>query len=214
MKLKLSVCLVITLFFTQVGYSQTMDTINLPAPQTSGGKPLMEVLMQRKSSRNFSTQELPLQELSNLLWAGCGISRPESGKRTSPSAMNWQEVDIYVALKSGAYRYEPKTNLLIPVLAEDIRAKTGSQDFVANAPVNLIYVADYSKMNDRPAEMLAMYAGTDTGFISENIYLYCASAGLGTVVRGMFDREELKALLSLPEKKHVVFTQTVGYPAP
>ncbi len=213
MKLKLRACLVVTLFFTQVGYSQTMDTIKLPAPQTSGGKPLMEVLMQRKSSRSFSKQELPLQEISNLLWAGCGISRPESGKRTAPSAMNWQEVDIYVALKSGAYRYEPKTNLLIPVLAGDIRAKTGSQDFVADAPVNLIYVADYSKMNDRPAEMLAMYAGTDTGFISENIYLYCASAGLGTVVRGMFDREELKTLLSLPENKHVVFTQTVGYPA-
>ena len=170
--------------------------------------------MQRKSSRSFSKQELPLQELSNLLWAGCGISRPESGKRTAPSAMNWQEVDIYVALKRGTYIYEAKTNSLVPVFTQDIRAKTGSQDFVADAPVNLIFVADYSKMNDRPKEMLAMYAGTDTGFISENIYLYCASAGLGTVVRGMFDREELKTLLSLPENKNVVFTQTVGYIAP
>ena len=213
MKLKL-ICFFFCSIYSLVGFSQSMDTIKLPTPQTVGGKPLMEVLKMRKSTRSYTAQELSMQELSNLLWAGCGISRPESGKRTSPSAMNWQEVDIYVALKSGAYRYEPKTNLLIPVLAGDIRAKTGSQDFVANAPVNLIYVADYSKMNDRPAEMLAMYAGTDTGFISENIYLYCASAGLGTVVRGMFDRDELKALLSLPENKQIVFTQTVGYPAP
>jgi len=214
MKTKLLLCLAIALLLQTAGYSQRMETIKLPAPQTTGGKPLMDVLMQRKSSRSFSPQELPLQELSNLLWAGCGISRPESGKRTAPSAMNWQEIDIYVSLKIGVYRYEPKSNTLLPILAEDIRAKTGTQDFVAGAPVNLIYVADYSKMNDRPKEMLAMYAGTDTGFISENIYLYCASAGLGTVVRGMFDREELKTLLSLPEQKHVVFTQTVGYPAP
>lgn len=202
------------LLFSLVGNSQTMDTIKLPAPQTTGGKPLMEVLMQRKSTRSFTEQELSMQELSNLLWAGCGISRPESGKRTAPSAMNWQEVSIYVSLQRGVFLYDEKANALIPVLLEDIRAKTGQQDFVATAPVNLIYVADYSKMENRPDELIPIYAGTDTGFISENIYLYCASAGLGTVVRGMVDRDALQKALSLPTSKHVVYAQSVGYPAP
>ena len=214
MKAKILVLFALSLLFEIGGYSQSMDTIKLPAPQTTGGKPLMEVLMQRKSSRSFSKQELSHQELSNLLWAGCGISRPESGKRTAPSAMNWQEIDVYVSLKSGVYFYEAKTNSLVPVLAEDIRAKTGFQEFAADAPVNLLFVADYSKMVDRPEEMRNFYAGTDTGFISENIYLYCASANLGTVVRGSIDRDMIKKLLHLPENKHVVFAQTVGYTAP
>lgn len=170
--------------------------------------------MQRKSTRSFTEQELSMQELSNLLWAGCGISRPESGKRTAPSAMNWQEVAIYVSLQRGVFLYDEKANALIPILSEDIRAKTGQQGFVATAPVNLIYVADYSKMENRPDELIPIYAGTDTGFISENIYLYCASAGLGTVVRGMVDRDALQKALSLPANKHVVYAQSVGYPAP
>jgi len=175
-----------------LGFSQDMDTLKLPSPQLTGGKPLMDLLRERKTTRAFSTKELSMQELSNLLWAGAGISRPESGKRTAPSANNWQEVEIYVSLKSGVYRYDALQNSLIPVLAEDIRSKTGQQDFVGGAPVNLIYVADYSKMTNRPEAMKFFYSGTDTGFISENIYLYCASAGLATVVRGMVNREEFK----------------------
>lgn len=208
-----TLCLFFFLVFSLAGFSQSMDTIKLPAPQTVGGKPLMEVLKMRKSTRSYTPQELSMQELSNMLWAGCGISRPESGKRTAPSAMDWQEVDIYVSLKTGTYQYEPHANELIPVLAGDIRSQTGVQGFVAMAPVNLIFVADYSKMKGRSEELLATYAGTDTGFISENIYLYCASAGLGTVVRGMLDRDALKKTLGLPDYKHVVYAQSVGYPA-
>jgi len=196
-----------------LGFSQDMDTLKLPSPQLTGGKPLMDLLRERKTTRAFSTTELSMQELSNLLWAGAGISRPESGKRTAPSANNWQEVEIYVSLKSGVYRYDALQNSLILVLAEDIRSKTGPQDFVGGAPVNLIYVADYSKMTNRPEAMKFFYSGTDTGFISENIYLYCASAGLATVVRGMVNREELKTVLKLSPEKNVVFAQTVGYPA-
>ncbi|HUW05332.1 MAG TPA: SagB/ThcOx family dehydrogenase [Williamwhitmania sp.] len=213
MKTKNLALLIILQIFATIGFSQDMDTLKLPTPQTSGGRPLMDILKERKTTRTFSNRELSMQELANLLWAGAGISRPESGKRTAPSANNWQEVEIYVSLKSGVYRYDALQNSLIPVLAEDIRSKTGQQDFVGGAPVNLIYVADYSKMANRPEEMKFFYSGADTGFISENIYLYCASAGLATVVRGMVNREELKTVLKLSPEKNVVFAQTVGYPA-
>lgn len=213
MKTKNLALIIIFQLFATIGFSQDMDTLKLPSPQTSGGRPLMDILKERKTTRTFSNRELSMQELANLLWAGAGISRPESGKRTAPSANNWQEVEIYVSLKSGVYRYDALQNSLIPVLAEDIRSRTGQQDFVGGAPVNLIYVADYSKMASRPEEMKFFYSGTDTGFISENIYLYCASAGLATVVRGMVNREELKTVLKLSPEKNVVFAQTVGYPA-
>lgn len=212
MKTKILVIVTVLQSLAILGFSQNMDTLKLPPPQTSGGKPLMDALRERKTTRTFAAKELSMQELSNLLWAGAGISRPESGKRTAPSANNWQEVEVYVSLKSGVYLYNAAENQLTPILAEDIRSKTGQQEFVGSAPVNLIFVADYSKMTNRPEEMKFFYSGTDTGFISENIYLYCASAGLATVVRGMVDREALKSLLKLPAEKNVIFAQTVGYP--
>jgi len=187
--------------------------IPLPPPNTTGGKPLMQVLKARQSSRAFSVRELSLQGLSDLLWAAGGINRSDSGKRTAPTAHNWQEIDIYVVLASGAYRYDPQPHSLKRIAHGDLRKLTGGQDFVATAPVNLVFVADLTKMSGASPEDQLFYAATDTGFISQNVYLFCASEGLATVVRGMVDREALAKALKLPPTSKIILAQTVGFPA-
>lgn len=187
-----------------------LETIKLPLVQTDGGKPLMLALKERKTSRSFSEKELPDGVLSELLWAATGVNRPEAGKLTAPTARNMQEIDIYVSMKKGLYLYEPKQHTLKLVLNEDIRKATGEQDFVANAPVNLIFVADYSRM-DGVGEMKEFYSAVDTGYISQNVYLYCASKVLGTVARGWVDKEKLAKMMGLGSEKKIVLTQTVGY---
>ncbi len=205
---------VAALFFLiniSIPQAQEAGTILLPAPAKSGGMPLMEALSARTSSRTFSEQELSLQDLSNLLWAAWGVSRPENGRRTAPSANNRQDIEIYTALPSGVYLYNAQSHSLILHLEKDIRDKTGRQEFVGKAPLNLIYVSDYSKLSGND-EMKIFYSANHTGYISQNVYLYCASAGLNTVVRALVDREMLKAALGLPENKHITLCQTVGYP--
>ena len=188
-----------------------IKSIELPKPVMEGGKPLMEALKDRKSSREFSDEKLSLQVLSNMLWAANGISRPD-GKRTAPSARNKQEIDIYVAMKDGLYFYDAKENKLVGIAAEDIREATGMQPFVKVAPVNLVYVADYDKMGAGSSEQKDFYAATDTGYISQNVYLFCASEGLATVVRGMVDRDKCKTVLKLKDNQKIILAQTVGYP--
>ncbi|MGE5308265.1 MAG: nitroreductase family protein [Deltaproteobacteria bacterium] len=186
------------------------DAIRLPSPRTEGGKPLMQALKERRSQRSFSPKVLPDQVLSDLLWAADGINRPD-GHKTAPSARNMQEIDIYVAKADGLYLYGAKDNSLSQVTAEDIRALTGKQDFVKSAPVDLIYVADEGRMS-QAGELKDKWASADTGFIAENVYLYCASEGLATVVRGMFDEAQLSKAMKLRPNQKIVLTQTVGYP--
>jgi DNA uptake protein ComE-like DNA-binding protein len=193
--------------------AEELKPIQLPAPQLDKGKLLMQALMERKSSRSFSVKKLPIRVLSNMLWAACGINRPESGHRTSPSAMNWQEIDVYVATSEGLFLYVVKEHSLRPVLSKDIRSLTGKQPFVSEAPVDLIYVADYSKMGGANTEERIFYSAADTGFISENVYLYCASEGLATVVRGLIDREALADAMKLRINQKIILAQSVGYPA-
>ena len=177
-----------------------------------GGKPLMQVLKDRKSSRAFSTKKLPERVLGNLLWAAFGINRPDNGHRTAPSAVNWQEIDIYAATADGLYLYEAKGHTLQPVFAGDIRAETGKQPFVKDAPVELIYVADYSRMGKGAEEEKNVYSAADTGFISENVYLFCASEGWATVVRGAVDKAALAKAMKLRPDQKIILAQTVGYP--
>lgn len=191
--------------------AEELKPIKLLAPQTEGGKPLMQALKERKSLREFSPRELSLQVTSDMLWAACGVNRQDSGKRTAPSAMNMQEIDIYVVKMEGVYLYDAKANMLTPILAEDIRALTGQQLFVKDAPVNLVYVADLSKMGGMPSDTVDFYAATDTGFISENVYLFCASAGLATVVRGLVDKPALAKAMKLRPDQKIILAQTVGY---
>ena len=194
-----------------------LKTIQLPAPQTDGGQPLMQVLKNRHSSRAFAKETLPLQGLSNLLWAADGVNRPDKGGRTAPSAMNWQEIEIYVAMAEGLYLYEAKTHTLKQIIAEDLRGKTGRQGFVDEAPVNLIYVADYSRIGllssaVTSAEDKVFYTACDTGVIAQNVYLFCTSEGLATVVRGLIDRTGLAKAMKLRSNQKIMLAQTVGYP--
>jgi SagB-type dehydrogenase family enzyme len=204
--------LLVVLASSALAATDDLKAIELPKPNMKGGMPLMEALSARATHREYDSRELPLQVLSDLLWAAFGINRPESGKRTAPSAMNRQETDIYVALKSGLYVYDPKGNVLKPVLAEDIREATGMQPFVKSAPVNLVYVADFDRMGDSSEEDKEIYSAADVGFISQNVYLFCASEGLATVVRAWFDSEKLSQVMRLRPEQRIVLTQTVGYP--
>jgi SagB-type dehydrogenase family enzyme len=190
--------------------AQTLKAVKLPTPQTDGGRPLMQVLKDRKSTREFGPGTLSPQTLSNLLWAAVGINRPD-GRRTAPSAMNWQEVSIYVANPEGVYIYDAKENALTPVLAGDQRGATGTQSFVKNAAINLVYVADLSKTSSSSSED-EMYTAADVGFIAQNVYLYCASEGLATVVRGSVDKPALARLLNLGSQQKIILAQSVGNP--
>jgi nitroreductase len=187
------------------------QTVSLPAPVTEGGKPLMQCLKERHTSREFSSNTVNTQVLSNLLWAAFGINR-EDGHRTAPSAMNNQETDIYVFLSDAVYLYDAKAHALKQVLAGDHRSAAGGQEFVKDAPVNLMYVADLSKMGEMSDADKSLYSAADVGFIAENAYLYCASDGLSCVVRGWVDREEAAKLLQLRPDQKVILAQTIGYP--
>lgn len=195
-----------------VASAADLQDIPLPAPSMAGGKPLMQALKERASSRAFSPKNLPLQVLSDLLWAAFGINRPDSGKRTAPSAMNWQEIEVYAVMEDGVYLYDAPANRLRAVLKGDFRKLAGTQGFVARVPLNLVYVADMNKISGASAENQALYSAADTGFISQNVYLFCASEGLATVVRGSLDREALSKALKLPPQKKIMLAQTVGYP--
>ncbi len=202
----------ICLILSAPAWAEDLKPIELPKPRTEGGMPLMEALTARETSRSFSSKELPEQVLSDLLWAACGVNRPDSGKRTAPSARNWQEIDVYVAMAEGVYLYDAKAHRLEPVLAEDLRAMTGTQGFVKDAPVNLVYVADLARMTGASDTDRVFYSAADTGFIAQNVYLYCASEGLATVVRGSVTRPALKKALSLRSDQEIILAQSVGYP--
>lgn len=193
--------------------AQGPDVIKLPAPDTERGKPLMQALKDRQTSREFSDKKLPLRVLSNLLWAAFGVNRIQTGGRTAPSADQWHEMDVYVAMVDGLYLYDARSNVLKHVLTEDIRIQTGLQWFVADAPINLIYVADYSRMVEAEERDRILYSAADAGFISQNVCLFCAPEGLATVVRGMVGRPALAKLMKLRPSQHVILAQSVGYPA-
>ena len=185
--------------------------ILLPAPDRNGGMPLMEALAKRHSMRNFAREELPLPLLSSMLWAAFGVNR-EDGKRTAPSALNVQEIDIYVALPSGAYLYDTHENALQLVAGCDLRRVTGYQDFVDEAPLDLVFVADYSRMAMVPVDRRESYASVAAGAISQNLYLFAASQGLATVIRAWIDRGAIADGLGLNHDQQVLLSQTVGYP--
>jgi len=210
--LSVSFILVFLPIFAMLTFAEELKPIQLLKPQLDKGRPLMQVLKDRSSSRSFSKEKLSLQVISDLLWAAFGVNRTETGKRTAPSAMNWQEIDIYVATSDGLYLYDAKAQMLKPILSEDIRAMTGRQEFIKDAPINLIYVADYSRMGNATNEDKDFYSAADTGFISENVYLYCASEGLATVVRGSIDRQAMAKVMKLRSDQKVILAQSVGYP--
>lgn len=171
----------------------------------------MQALKDRKSTKEFTTKTVPLEQVSNLLWAAFGINRPDSGKRTVATAVNCQDIDIYVVLQNAVYVYQATEHKLMPVVARDVRSLAATQEYAQAAPVNLVYISDYSKMGDFPQDKKPIYAAFHAGSISQNVYLYCASAGLGAVVRDSVNRDALKQALNLKEDQFIVMAQSVGY---
>jgi nitroreductase len=184
--------------------------MQLPAPKTAGGMPLMQVLKLRRSTREYADRPLPLQVLSDLLWAAYGVNRP-SGDRTAPYWRHIMVIDVYAAMADGVWFYDPKGHLLRKHLSADIRAATGQQDFVGSAPLNLVYVAHGERMRDVSPEQRRLYASVDSGFIGQNVYLFCASEGLASVFRAAVDYKKLEKAMQLEDEQFVTFAQTVGY---
>lgn len=206
------ICLSLICCFSVIAFAQEMKSLELPKPNLSKDVSLRTALEKRQSIRSFdSERDLSLSMLSNLLWAARGINRPEAGLLTAPTANNRREIDVYVAMKNGLYLYDAKANLLKPILKDDIREFTGIQQITQQAPVNLIYVADYDKMTSSLDEK-RITSATDTGFISQNVYLFCASENLATVVLGWVDKEALAKKMGLQENQKIILTQPVGYP--
>lgn len=189
-----------------------VTTLTLPPPRRSGGVPLMQALLHRESQREFAPKALPKQTLSDLLWAAGGINRRELGGRTAPSAMNAQEVQLYLALPRGLFRYEPTAHKLEMSVAMDVRRVTGYQDFVDSAPLDLVYVADHARMKLVPAAQREAFAFAAAGAMAQNVYLFCASAGLATVIRAWFDRHALAQAMGLGPDQQLLLAQTVGLP--
>ncbi|MFT3663581.1 nitroreductase family protein [Piscinibacter sp.] len=189
------------------------QTMALPSAQRRGGKPLFEALRERQSRREFAPEPLAPQQLADVLWAAAGINRPELGGRTTPSALNAQEVDVYAATAGGLYRYDPAAHALVLVAAADVRRVTGYQDFVDAAPLDLIYVADHARMKMVPAAQRAPYAFAAAGAMAQSVYLCCASSGLAAVLRAWFDQRALADAMGLSPDQHLLLSQTVGRPA-
>jgi len=184
--------------------------LDLPPPRTQGVQLLTTALRLRRSTREYSSERIPAQLLSDLLWTAFGINRP-NGDRTAPYWRHVMVMDIYLAMADGVWLYDAKSHVLMSYHSADIRAQTGLQDFVATAPLNLIYVAHGENMIDVPAEERRLYASVDAAFIGQNVYLFCASEGLATVFRGAVDAPMLGQVLQLSDQQFVTFAQTVGY---
>lgn len=187
------------------------ELLKLPAPQKTGGMPLMQALNERSSSRNFIDKDLTEQQLSNLLWAAFGMNREDIKKRTAPTSRNNQDIEIYLTTKNGLFLYKAEKHALEKVSDKDFREVSGKQDFVKVAAVNLIYVSNLNKLGDGPVEVKRMTAATHCGFIGQNVYLYCASEGLISVFRAWIDKDKMAEVLKLPEGFEVIYCQTVGY---
>jgi len=187
------------------------SSIKLPQRTSSSAVSLVQALEKRKSTREFKEKDLSWQVISDLLWAANGINRPDSGMRTAPSAKNAQEIDIYVAMKNGLYLYDPKIHALDLIVPQDVRRLAGIQGFAAQAPVDLIFVSDLDRIGG-PEDIAMFYSATDTGYVSQNVYLFCAAEGLATVVLGWIDKETLSKAMNLKPTQRIILAQPVGYP--
>lgn len=204
------------LILITMSLSAIAQDIKLPEPDRKGGAPLMQALNDRASTREYDSRKLTDNQLSNLLWAAWGINRPDGGKHTAPSSNNKQEMSVYVALESGLYLYVPESHMLKQIHNRDIRKDTGMQDFVGIAAVDLIFVSDLIKAGvanpEKAGPESLNTSSINTGFIAQNVYLYCASEKLACVVRGWVDKPALAKEMELAPHQRIIVAQTVGYP--
>jgi SagB-type dehydrogenase family enzyme len=188
--------------------------ITLSPPMLSGGLPIMEAFSKRRTTRRFATTELDEATLSQLLWAADGINRsgPDgNGGRTAPSVLALHEIDIYAALACGMYRYDPLHHCLDLAIAADLRALTGYQEFVGEAPLELVYVANLARMHDIAPSQREPFAYASAGAIMQNVYLFCAAAGLAVAARSWLNRSALATEMHLPRDRVPVLAQTIGH---
>ena len=186
------------------------QTLQMKPPTKKGGMPLMQALNERQSIREFSTESLTEQQVSDLLWAALGVNRPDKdNRRTSPTARNAQEIEVYVFTQSGVYFYDALNHELKTIKTGDFRTEAVKQPFAQVAPIILVYVANYDKLSNMDEAAMALYGATDCGFVSQNVYLYCASEGLATVVVGSIDRDALSLFLGIQNGK-IILAQPVG----
>jgi SagB-type dehydrogenase family enzyme len=179
----------------------------LPPPSREGGMPLMEALQNRRSQRDYQEgKALSSRQMSDLLWACWGINRPSGGGRTAPSADDNYEMEVFVVTAQGIYLYLAEDHALELIREGDFRAETSTQSYPAKASVNLVYVADLSRTGGATAFSLA-----NTGFMAQNVYLYCASEGLGCCVRALYNREKLSEALDLGLDEEIILAQSVGF---
>lgn len=208
--MKKAVSILIFAFVLAGCMAQSSEMVGLPSPHKQGGKPLMQALNERHSKRQYVEKDLNDQQLSDLLWAAYGINR-QDGKRTAASANNKQEVDIYLATSKGVFFYNALENELKKISSDDLREQTGRQPFVKTAALNLIYVVNKNKASGNDDHSKLICGSICIGAISQNVYLYCASEGLGSVVRAMVDKDKLTGILKLNSSQEIVLTQTVGF---
>ena len=206
MKMKLNVFLVA--FFAAVLIGEAAN-FQLPQPGPGGDMTLTQALKNRRTVREYELRELNQSELASLLWAACGVNRAD-GRRTAPTGRNVQDIDVYVMLPTGVYRYLAQQNQLELVNAGDHRAAAGKQAFAATAPVNLFYVQDLARAMNADEKNTARHGGIHAGAIMQNVYLFCAANGFGTVARDMLDREKLAAVLKLDSTQQIILGQSVG----
>jgi nitroreductase len=199
--------LVLSIFTLSITDAQD---INFPEPDREGGKALMQTLNERHTSRQFSSEDLTVGLMGNLFWAACGSTR--GTYRTAPSAVNWQEVKAYAVTKDGIYLYHDKGHYLEELIKGDFREYAGLQDFVKDAPLTIVLVADYTRMGNITEEEKVKYSWADAAYISQNIYLFCASENLNTGVRALIDREVLAEKMQLDDTHRIILAQCVGYP--
>ena len=198
---------------TKTPVSEAPGLVSLPAPHMQGGRPLLDVMKDRHSCREFSSEPLSEQLLSDLMWCAFGVNLSAVEGRTTPSAENWQEITVYLAKSDGLFLFEPSAHALMRISRDDIRHQTGLQAYAAVAPVDLVYVADFSRAGASSEDERRLYSVADTGFIAQNVYLFCAAQGLATVVRGANDRPSLTAVMRLAPHQRIILAQSVGYPA-
>lgn len=202
--------LVFGFFFILTCKGQELQTIKLNEPQKDRGFSVMQAFEKRHSERVWADKELSLQDLSDLLWAANGINRPETGKRTAPSSMNKQDIDVYVCMARGTYLYDAKAHELKPVTAIDVRAEVAAdQKEIAKAPVTLVMVTNYPRLSDSKNALIS--GAIDGGIVSENISIFCAGVGLATVPRTWMNKENLRSYLKLQEGQELIINNPVGY---
>jgi len=185
------------------------EEVALPAPAKTGGMPLMQALAERKTIRDYKPGELDAATLSEILYAAVGVNRPD-GKLTIPTALNMQDIVVYAALPGAVYRYDAKANKLVRIDAGDFRAELITRkDLANNSACILVYASDTSKNRTPETKFSAIHVGE----ASQDVYLYCASKGLGTVSLGMYDEKGVRKVFKLDDKMTVILAQAIGFPA-